>query len=48
MMDVRELTQKGSDLRMPDRWLTAGLNLNALTPFKAFALITTALAVWHF
>jgi len=30
---------------MPDRWLTAGLNLNALTPFKAFALITTALAM---
>jgi hypothetical protein len=30
---------------MLDRWLTAGLNLNALTPFKAFALITTALAM---
>ena len=30
---------------MPDKWLTAQLNLTALTPFKAFAPITTAFAI---
>ena len=30
---------------MPDKWLTAQLNLTALTPFKAFATLTTAFAI---
>lgn len=32
-------------VHMPDKWLTAQLNLNALRPLKAFAPITTVLAM---
>jgi len=45
MMLVSGNAKTDGPVHMPDKWLTAQLNLTALTPFKAFAPITTAVAM---
>jgi hypothetical protein len=45
MMLVRGNAKTDGPVHMPDKWLTAQLNLTALTPFKAFAPLTTAFAI---
>src|SRR4029077_21156967 len=45
MMLVRGNAKTDGPVHMPDKWLPAQLNLTALTPFKAFAPITTAVAM---
>lgn len=45
MMLCRGNAKTDGPVHMPDKWLTAQLNLNALRPLKAFAPITTVLAM---
>ena len=45
MMLVRGNAKTDGPVHMPDKWLTAQLILTTLTPFKAFAPITTAFAI---
>ena len=45
MMLFRGNAKTDGPVHMPDKWLTAQFNLNALTPFKAIAPITTVFAM---